>query len=160
MKVIITGVPGSGKSILAKRLGKKLGMKVINEKSFSERKGIGKKEKGELVVPLERLERELKKELEKKKSVIIEGHLLAEVRLPVEKVFLVRVNPEELEKRLRKRNYSELKTQENVFCEETNYLGKQLKKNYPKEKIVEIKSDKKINNTLGRIIKEIRKGER
>lgn len=156
MRIIITGVPGSGKSTLAKRIGEMIGAEVINEKEFCESKGVGKKEKGELVVPLERLEKELGKELGKKKNVVVEGHLVAELRLPVEKVFLVRVDSVELEKRLGEKKYNELKIQENVFCEENNYFGKHLKKNYPKGKIVEVKSDKKINNTLDRIIKEIR----
>jgi adenylate kinase len=141
MKLLITGTPGSGKTTLAKMLGKKLKLPVINEKDFALQNSIGKfNEENELEIPTAKLEKKINSYLSKSKGVIFEGHVLCETKIKVDKVLLVKVDPEELEARLEQRNYSMQKIMDNVFCEGIEYCAKQVRKRYSKGKIIVVDS--------------------
>ena len=146
MRIIITGTPGTGKSILAKVLGKALKHKVLNEKDFCRKKKIGKidKKTAELVVPLGRLEKELNKLLYREKNIILEGHLLCEAKLNADIVLLLRTSPDILEERLRRRRYPEAKIQDNVLCEGIDYCKKHALRKYEKKRIFEIQNNKSL----------------
>ena len=161
MRIIITGSPGVGKTSVAKTLGKKLGCTVLNEKQFALEEKIGKwnPEEDELVIPMEPFAKALNKLFTEKKKVIIEGHLLCELKTKADFVVLIRVHPEVLEGRLHLRNYSEEKVQDNVFCEGIDYCKKKVLRNYPEKKIIEVESGKSIKETLDRIIKELKEKE-
>ncbi len=161
MCIIITGSPGVGKTSVAKALGKKLGYLVLNEKQFALEEKIGKwdPEEDELVIPLMPYAKALNRLFSEKKNVIIEGHLLCELKTKADFVVLLRVHPELLETRLHLRNYSEEKVQDNVFCEGIDYCKKHLLKNYPKKRIIEVESGKTIKETLNRIIKGLKEKE-
>lgn len=160
MRLVITGTPGAGKTTIAKALAKRLKLELINEKEFAKKKKIGRKERssGELVVGLKKLEAELNKLLKRKKNVVIEGHLVSECKLrPVDAVIVVRLSPDRLEFRLQKRNYSEVKIQDNVLCEGIDYCLKKAKKCYSAEKVMEFSNDKELKHTIASIIRKIRK---
>ncbi len=154
MRIIITGSPGVGKTSAAKALGKKLGYAILNEKQFALEEKIGKwnAEEDELVIPLEPYAKALNKLFTEKKNVIIEGHLLCELKAGADFIVLIRVHPELLEGRLHLRNYSEEKVQDNVFCEGIDYCKKKVLRNYTEKKIIEVQSGKSIKETLDRII--------
>ncbi len=158
MRIIITGSPGVGKTSAAKALGKKLGCPMLNEKQFALEEKIGKwnPEEDELVIPLIPYAKALNKLFTKKKNIIIEGHLLCELKAKPDFIILIRLNPELLEGRLHLRNYSEEKVQDNVFCEGIDYCKKHLLRNYPEKKIIEVQSGKSIKDTLDRIIKGLK----
>ena len=158
MRIIITGSPGVGKTSAARSLGKKLGCQVLNEKQIALEQKIGKwnPKEDELVIPLEPYAKALNRLFLEKKNVVIEGHLLCELKARPDFVVLIRVHPELLEGRLHLRNYSEEKVQDNVFCEGIDYCKKHVERNYPKGKIVEIESGKTIKETLDRIIKGLK----
>ena len=158
MRIIITGSPGVGKTSAARALGKKLGWTVLNENQFALEQKIGKwnPEEDELVIPLEPYAKALNRLFLDKKNIIIEGHLLCELKARPDFAVLIKVHPELLEGRLHSRNYSEEKVQDNVFCEGIEYCKKHLLRNYPKEKVVEVESGKSIKETLDRIIKGLR----
>ncbi|MBT4597259.1 MAG: AAA family ATPase, partial [Candidatus Diapherotrites archaeon] len=57
MRLIITGSPGTGKTTLAKSLGEKLNLTVLNEKDFALKNGIGSfNEENELEIPIKEFE--------------------------------------------------------------------------------------------------------
>ena len=150
MRILITGSPGTGKSKLAKWLGKKLKHKVIDEKEFAVAHGLGKFDDDEFVIPMKKLQAALKKELKERKKVILEGHTLCEIKLPVDLCIVLEVDPELLEERLKQRNYSELKIQDNVFCEGIEYCKKHAKRNYRKVEIV--KNEKTFKELQSKIL--------
>jgi adenylate kinase len=156
---MLTGTPGVGKTTIAKALGEKLGLKAVNEKQFAIEEKIGKwdAEENELVIPLEEFGKAMARFLKKEKNVIIEGHLLCELKLPVDVVLLLRTHPEILEARLEARGYSQEKVQENVFCEGIDYCKKQLRKRYGKEDVAEIGVEKTIKETIDNILGELKK---
>ncbi len=158
MRIIITGSPGVGKTSVAKTLGKKLNCQVLNEKQFALEEKIGKwdSKEDELVIPLVPYAKALDKLFSEKKNVIIEGHLLCELRAKPDFIVLIRVHPEVLEGRLHSRNYSEEKVQDNVFCEGIDYCKKKVLRNYPEKKIIEVESRKSIKETLDKIIMELK----
>ncbi|HIH33016.1 MAG: AAA family ATPase [Candidatus Diapherotrites archaeon] len=157
MKILITGTPGTGKSAVAKELGRKLGWKVINEREFCLRKKIGKRENGELEVPIGKLGKELRKEFKKSKNLILEGHLLCETKLAADLAIVLHASVKELEERLWEKGYGELKILDNIFCEQTGYCSKKALKNYGKKQVLELENGKGIKEIAARILKEIGK---
>ncbi|MFA5125678.1 MAG: AAA family ATPase [archaeon] len=157
MKLLITGTPGCGKTTLAKKLGQKLGLRVINEKEFALNNAIGKfNDENELEIPLKDIEKKINSFLKKNKNIILEGHVLCETKLKVDAVILVTISPEDLEMRLEKRNYSTQKIMDNVFCEGIDYCKKHVERNYPKSKIIRVVSS---NNPLSTFTKTLKKLE-
>ena len=158
MKILITGTPGTGKTLVAKELGKLLKARVINEKDLALEKKIGTwdHENDELEIPLEKLKKAVEEEFGKK-DVILEGHVLCEVPLDLDLVIVLRVHPEILELRLENKGYHAEKIQDNVFCEGIDYCKKHALKSYVKEKVVEVRNEKNIKETTANIIQEIEK---
>lgn len=155
MKVVITGSPGTGKSSIAKWLSKELGWNLINEKQFAYKKGIGEFKDEELVIPLDELEKALNKEIKGKKNVILEGHLLCEIKLEADLAIVIQVHPELLEARLEsKSNYNYDKILDNVFCEGIDYCLKHAKRNYGK--VIAVRNEKTIKEVQEKILSEIK----
>jgi len=141
MRLMVVGTPGCGKTTLAKLLGKKLKLKVINEKDFALQNSIGKfDDSNELEIPLKKFEKKANEFLSKNDNVLFEGHVICETKLKVDKVILIQVDPEELEFRLEQRHYSIDKILDNVFCEGIDYCKKYVQRNYSKNKIILVKS--------------------
>jgi len=158
MRLIITGSPGTGKTTLAKSLGEKLNLTVLNEKDFALKNGIGSfNEENELEIPIKEFEEKANAFLKKTDDVIFEGHVVCEAKLHVDKAILIRVDPEDLEMRLENRNYSMEKVMDNVFCEGIDYCKKQVIKNYPIDKIIEVTSKASISGTLKAVLASLGK---
>ncbi|MFH1588090.1 MAG: AAA family ATPase [Candidatus Diapherotrites archaeon] len=158
MIIIITGSPGTGKTTIARELSKKTQFPVINEQKYALAHNIGlfDPKTNELVVPLDLLEKSLSKHLLGLKSVILEGHLLCEMALNADLCIVLRINPDELEKRLKQRKYSDEKILDNVFCEQTGFCLEKAKENYLYIKeAVSFPSIRKTVNEIHKFIKEI-----
>ena len=107
--VLITGVPGTGKTTLASAISKKSGAFLLEINELAELLGLythTDPQDGAKVVRLPELARELTAAIKaERKSVIAEGHLGCEMKLPVQKVIVLRCDPRELRARLAPRNY-------------------------------------------------------
>ncbi len=155
MFILITGVPGTGKSTLAEELKKKLykyKFSIINDKDFSKENKLGKECKdGEYEVGVVKLNKALSDYLSKyvNKNIIFDGHLWCEVSKALLKkftfVFLLESSETLLRKRMKERKYLPLKIEDNVFCQTTRYIPKLLKSKKIECNLIKVNDDIKLN---------------
>ncbi|MGC8671773.1 MAG: AAA family ATPase [Candidatus Micrarchaeia archaeon] len=157
--MVVTGTPGVGKTRLAKLLAKK-----FPDSELIEANEIAKKEKciegrgkfGAYIVNMGKLEKKLNGLVGKSrhKVVILEGHLLCDMKIRNAVAIVLREHLKTLEKRLAKRNYSKKKIEENVTAEATDYCGQHAEMNY--QRVYELLSsdsktlDKAISIVIGK----------
>lgn len=133
MLILITGVPGCGKTSISSEIKRKYNKKkfeVLNDTEFSKKLKLGEfdKSSNEYVVDLKKLNQEIKIYLKKhlNKNIILEGHLWSELSkqtlLIFDYIFVINVSETKLRKRLNERKYDVLKVEDNVFCQNTNYI--------------------------------------
>lgn len=131
MKILITGIPGVGKSEIAKALGKQKKYKVINDKEYSKKNYLGYFEiiegEKEYFVSISDLNKSVLKDLKSKDNLIFEGHLWCELSKRnlkyFDKIILLTADKKLIYERLKKRRYGAVKIEENVFCQEHGYIS-------------------------------------
>ena len=106
----LTGTPGTGKTTLAKKLGRPL----LQLSDYYETCSDGRDEGGEWLIDLERMTAAVARDAVP--EAIIEGHLAHRLGL-CETVAVLRCHPEELQDRLAGRDYAEAKLRENLEAE-------------------------------------------
>jgi len=157
--IIVTGTPGTGKTTLSKKLAKKLNFhyidinKVIKKYGISE--GYDKKRKTK-IIDVKKLNKALVKEINNykkttknsnkniKNGLVIDSHLSHYLpRKYVDLCIVVKCELKELERRLKKKNYSKNKVRENLDAEIFDVCLNEAKEN--KHKIIVIDTTKGIN---------------
>ncbi len=159
MNILITGVPGTGKSEISKELAKKLKLKVINDKEFAKKNNLGKEKKidssKEYVVNLRKLNTCFK---HKKEDAIYEGHLWSELSKEnlnsFDYIFILKASKKILLERQKKRKYPEIKIVENIFCQDVNYIPDLLKEKSTSFKIIKV--DNNLKENLSKIMVKIK----
>lgn len=159
MRLIITGVPGTGKTVLAQRLAKRMRLRLVKINDVVERRRLwkGKDRFGAKIVRMGPLQAELKRLMEKGEKLLVEGHLACEFPLPADLVVVCRTSPKLLEKRLSKRKYPRKKADENLMAEMLDYCTICSLANYPKRKVFEIDTGKELIGNV-REVEQIAKG--
>ncbi|MFH1631317.1 MAG: AAA family ATPase [Candidatus Aenigmatarchaeota archaeon] len=160
--VAITGTPGTGKTTIARLLHKKLkNSKIISIKSLSKKcSSEYDKDRRCWIVDIKKLQKTVLRMIKntptsnKQKLYIIDGHLSHLINFDI--IILLRCNPKTLEKRLKKKGWSQKKIRENIEAEMVDVIKAEVLKT--KRKYVEIdttkKTPKKITNKLMKILKD------
>ena len=125
MRIGIAGVQGTGKTTVSDLLSKRLGTPVIHQSDLFSG-----------VVSLKAVRTKFWWILKRYKDVILEGHLLCDVKLPLDYLFILRTRPDVLMIRLEQRGYSKEKIDENILAEALDYCIQNAEDRY--EKIVQI----------------------
>jgi broad-specificity NMP kinase len=133
--LVITGVPGTGKTSFSNSLARKLRdaevihvTEVVNKKRlFSSRLKDGTK-----IADMAGLRSELERMISRsaKSIVILEGHLLCDIRIKRASALVLREHLGVLVERMRKRRYPISKIKANVVSEATDYCGVRAERNY------------------------------
>ncbi len=147
MRIGITGVPGTGKTTVAEIVGRMLRYPVIHQSDYFSG-----------VVSLKAVRTKLWWLLKDKKNAVVEGHLLCDVKLPLDVLFVLRTRPDVLMARLEERGYSKEKVDENVLAEALDYCIQHAEERYGN--IVQIDTTETTPSMVAqRIVDCVREGE-
>lgn len=154
MLVAISGTPGTGKSVVAKALAKKLNYTLLPINDLAEKKKLivcYDKKRQTSIVDVKKLKKEC---LKLKDNTIIEGHLAHFCK--ADYVFVLRANPKVLEKRLKRKGWSKEKIKENVEAEILDVvLQEAVSEN---KRVFEVDTTKRKEKQVVQIILNILKG--
>ncbi len=123
MRLVITGTPGTGKTVLARKISERLGLPLYPANEVAKERGWVKRGEADLN-KLEGFYASLKG------GFVAEGHLLCEFPVPRARCIILRTRPDVLRKRLEARGYSKKKTLDNLVCEVLDYCVVKAESNY------------------------------
>ncbi len=130
MRIILTGTPGTGKTMVAAWLSKQLGYSLVSITDFVNSKKLYQKSSAAKEVDTGKLQRAILPIVKRQKNLVIEGHLACEIKLPADYVIVLRCNPKTLLARLKKRHYPAKKLHENIMAELLDYSTQLAEKHY------------------------------
>jgi adenylate kinase len=132
--IVITGTPGSGKTTMAKFLsGRVKGSTLIHINDLVAAKHLysSRDVDGTKIVNLKKLGKEVETILKTTRgNVILDGHLLCEIKVRDATAIVVREHIKTIMKRLLKRGYSKAKINDNLVSEAIDYCGARARFNY------------------------------
>jgi adenylate kinase len=129
LRIVITGTPGTGKSVIAKKLSALLGLELVDLKKIVRSRRLADRKHE---VDIKKLASALRF-LQRKKGYVVEGHLACELRLPADFVFVLRTSPRVLLRRLSKRGYGAGKLNDNLAAELLDYCTQRVEQEYRKK---------------------------
>jgi adenylate kinase len=143
--ILITGTPCTGKTTIAKQLTAKLKALYINLTELATRENLtlGKDEtRNSTIIDEAKMKQRLTKIIHNtdKQIIIIDGHYAANVvpKALATHIFVLRRNPTELKKLMKKTGFSEAKTSENLASEILDVCLIEALNTHEHEKICEI----------------------
>ncbi len=147
MRILISGVPGTGKTLISKKLSESLNLSYINIGEYAKENFDFPIEQDEIVIDEEVVENKLK-ELD---NLIIDSH----IPFKADKVIILRCNPSILLERLQMRGYNKEKIQDNLLSEILDYAIYAAKELFSDEDIYEVLSED-IDETIKEVMKIIK----
>ncbi|WFO75453.1 adenylate kinase family protein [Desulfurococcaceae archaeon MEX13E-LK6-19] len=145
--IVVMGTPGTGKTTLAKMLAEKLGAVHIDLSELVLKEGLYTdydEEVASFVIDEEALVRRVKEIIENNKLVIIDSHYGEIIpREYVEKVIVLRTDPEVLEERLKKKGWWWDKIRENIEAEILSVCTHNAIQVFGEDKVYEIDTSNK-----------------
>ena len=153
MKIALTGTPGTGKTSVSRILENKYHVIYLND--FKDVREYYDRERDTYVVNINKL-REKIENMNMKGTVILEGHYAHD--MGVDMVIVLRCHPDELRKRLKLRNYSDLKIMENVEAEAMGIISEECLSLYLEENVYEIDTTQKSVEDVANAIIQIIEG--
>ena len=147
MRILISGVPGTGKTLISKKLSESLNLSYINIGEYAKENFDFPIEQDEIVIDEEVVENKLK-ELD---NLIIDSH----IPFKADKVIILRCNPSILLERLQMRGYNKEKIQDNLLSEILDYEIYAAKELFSDEDIYEVLSED-IDETIKEVMKIIK----
>jgi len=166
MVVLITGTPGVGKTTVAREVARRLGVMYVNAAELAISEGLVAgydEERGAYVVDEEAVKARLRA-LASKGRAVVDTHVISAVPPDlVDVVVVLRLDPRELERRLKARGYPPSKVLENVQAEILDACLIEAVEIFGEEKTYEVdtsgKSLEQVVEEVLEIIKE-RKGNK
>ena len=142
ISLLITGVPSTGKSTLALDWCEKNTWAYLSLNDLVEEKKLYTQidqEDMSKIVRMRELEAEANEWIAMQDAPsIVDGHLGCEIKLDVDAVLVLRLNPKELQSRLEKRGYTPTKVDANKMAEMLDYCTIRSIKNYGEDKVFEM----------------------
>ncbi len=155
--LVITGVPGTGKTTFSKSLARKIkNSEVIHVSDVIKRYKLSssRSKDGSKIVKMKKLQRRLDLLVGKssKQVVIVESHLLCDIKLKGALAIVLREHLPIIKKRLEQRAYGNDKIKTNLISEATDYCGIRAGENYPYV-FESFARDKKLMGNVMKVIK-------
>ncbi len=153
--IVITGTPGSGKTTIAKEVASKIkDSELVHANDLIKSKHIfsSYSKDGAMVVKLDMLAREIDR-LRKssgKRILIIEGHVLCDMKIKGATAVVIREHLETMRNRLEERGYAKKKINDNLVSEAIDYCGANASMNYKES--FELMNSKDAASTIVSII--------
>ncbi len=142
--IVITGTPGSGKTTIAKAVSREIKNSLlisVNDIVKDKKLFTSYAKDGARIADMGRLKRELERMAGSwKGTVIMDGHLLCDMRIAGATAIVIREHLDVIKKRLLKRGYSTGKARDNIVSEAIDYCGERARANY--KRVHEIMSGK------------------
>jgi len=143
--VAVSGTPGTGKSVFARALTKKIDAQLVDLNALIKKRKIYKKDAdGTLIADPKKVRAEFTRLIKSLRGPVVVEGLLAHFLQPkyIAHVVVLRTKPRVLEKRLRKRGYSLKKTKDNVESEALSIILWEAVKIHGVKKVHEIDTTK------------------
>ncbi len=160
--IMITGTPGVGKTTISQALANHLEGKHINISTLVQHEQLitgQDRERDTLIVDSGRLSQRLQQIISHQtKPVILDTHYTSQnfIELDISLIVVIRLDPDELTKRLRARKYHESKIFENVAAEILDVCLLDAVQHFEKHRVTEINAtNQNVEEIINTIIKTI-----